>query len=112
MGNGIGLGFIDEVMSYQVKQQVEVAVSPRFVVKGKVSSVTSEAPGLTTITIQSSEIEGLVLSLSRITLPDQSIVYKGIILSKSNSDMLMLDKDPVTGNYIWSKKQVSQLIAD
>ncbi len=104
--------FIDEVMSYQLKQPVEITVNPKLVFKGRVTSITNDAPGLTTISIQSSEKQGLILSLSRLVLPDQTIVYRGIILSKTNSDLLMLDKDAVTGHYVWIKKQVSQLIAD
>lgn len=104
--------FIDEVMNLQAKQLVEVIVNSRLVVKGKVSSINNDVPGLTTVSIQSSETDGLVLSLSRIILPDQTIVYRGIILSKGHSDLLILEKDPVTGNYNWIKKQVSQLIAD
>ncbi len=104
--------FLQDVMNLQVKQPVEVIVSSRLIVKGSVSSINNDVPGLTTIAIQSSETEGMVLSLSRLILPDQTIVYRGIIISKNHSDMLILDKDPVTGNYVWTKKQVSMMIAD
>ncbi|MBY0478097.1 MAG: hypothetical protein K2Q24_10655 [Chitinophagaceae bacterium] len=104
--------FIDEVMSYQLKQPVEVTVNPKLIFKGRVTAINNDAPGLTTISIQSSEKQGLILSLSKLVLPDQTVVYRGIILSNSNSDLLMLDRDAATGNYVWIKKQVSQLIAD
>jgi hypothetical protein len=34
------------------------------------------------------------------------------MISKKHSDMLMMEKDPVTGNYTWNKKQVSHMLAD
>jgi len=106
------LTFIENVMDFQLKQQVEVDVTPGFKFKGTVSSITSDAPGLTTITIQSSESKGIILSVSRLIQQDKTTIYRGIVMSSKHSDMLMLEKDPVTGNYNWDKKQVSNLLAD
>jgi hypothetical protein len=52
------------------------------------------------------------MSVSRLILPDNTIVFRGIITSPKHSDMLMLELDPVTGLYNWNKKQVSHLLSD
>lgn len=104
--------FIEEVMNAPLQSNAAVLITPGFVFKGKVTSVTSDAPGLTTVTIQSSDVQGAILSLSRITLENKEIVYRGVVMSKNHSDMLMLEKDPVTGIYNWNKKEVSNLLAD
>jgi hypothetical protein len=104
--------FLTQVMNYRLQEKVDVVITSGLRFKGQVSAITSDAPGLLTITIQSTDRPGLILSISRITLPDQTIAYRGIIISKAHSDLLMMEKDPVTGNYVWNKKQVSLMIAD
>lgn len=104
--------FLDDVMNFRLKQQVEITVTSGFKFKGIVSSVSSDAPGLTTMTIQSSETKGLIFSVSRLILSDKTIVYRGIVTSTKHSDLLMLEQDPVTGLYYWNKKQVSHLLSD
>lgn len=104
--------FIDEVINAPLQSNASVIIAPGYVFKGKVTSVTSDAPGLKTVTIQSSEVNGAVLSLSQVTLEDKTVVYRGIVISKNHSDMLMLEKDPVSGKYNWNKKQVSNMLAD
>lgn len=108
----VSSSFINDVMSFQLKQQVNIAVGNGFLFNGKVTAITNDAPGLTTISIQSSDVKDMVLSLSQLVLPDQTIMYRGIVISKNHSDMLIFEKDPVTGEYIWNKKTVSQMIAD
>ena len=104
--------FINDVMNYRLNQQVDLVVTNGFRFKGEVTAITSDAPGLTTVTIQSTDRPGLLLSISKTTLPDQTVTYRGIMLSKKHSDMLMMEKDPVTGNYNWNKHQVSNMLAD
>lgn len=104
--------FISEVMNFRLNQQVDLFITNGLRFKGEVTSITSDAPGLTTVTVQSTDRPGLLLSISRTTLPDQTIAYRGIMISKKHSDMLMLERDPVTGNYTWNKKQVSNMLAD
>jgi hypothetical protein len=101
--------FINDVMNFRLNQQV---ITNGLRLKGQVTSITSDAPGLTTVTIQSTDRPGLLLSISKTTLPDQTVTYRGIMISKKHSDMLMMEKDPVTGNYTWNKKQVSHMLAD
>lgn len=110
--NSTSAVFIEDIMNLQLKQQVEISVISGFKFKGTVSALSSDAPGLTTITVQSSEIKGLLMSVSRLILPDNTIVFRGIITSPKHSDMMMLELDPVTGLYNWNKKQVSHLLAD
>lgn len=104
--------FLTDVMNFRLNQEVDIFVTNGLRFKGKVTAVTSDAPGLTTVTLQSSDKPGLLLSLSRVILPDQSISYRGIMMSKKHSDLLMMEKDAVTGNYTWTKKQVSNMLAD
>ncbi|MBP6686237.1 MAG: hypothetical protein KA160_00160 [Lacibacter sp.] len=104
--------FITDVMNTRLNQTVDLFVTNGFRFKGEVTAISSDAPGLTTVTVQSTDRPGLLLSISRITLPDQTITYRGIMFSSKHSDMLMMEKDPVTGSYNWNRKQVSNMIAD
>jgi hypothetical protein len=36
----------------------------------------------------------------------------GVITSREFSDMIILEKDIITGNYQWTRKKLSQLITD
>lgn len=110
--NSTSSAFVEDIINFQLKQQVEISVTSGFKFKGTVSSVSSDAPGLTTVTIQSSETKGLLLSVSRLILADKTVLYRGIITSTKHSDMLMLEQDPVTGLYNWNKKQVSHMLSD
>lgn len=103
---------IDDIMNVTAKETVILPVTDGFSFKGTVSSKSTESQGLTTVTIQSSEINDLFFTLSKVVMPDQSVVYRGMIVSKSHSDVLVLDKDPVTGNYNWNKMKLSMLIPD
>lgn len=104
--------FIGDVMNARLNEKVDLFVTNGFRFKGEVTAISSDAPGLTTVTVQSTDRPGLLLSISRTTLPDQSIIYRGIMISQKHSDMLMMEKDPVTGSYNWNRKQVSHMIAD
>ena len=104
--------FIGDVMNARLNEKVDLVVTNGFRFKGEVTAISNDAPGLTTVTIQSTDRPGLLLSISRVTLSDKSVTYRGIMLSQKHSDMLMMEKDPVTGSYNWNKKQVSHMIAD
>ncbi len=105
-------GFIDEVMGYQLNQAVVIEITNGFVFKGTVTAVTSDAPGLTSVIIRSGDVDGLQFSLSRVVLPDQAINYKGLLICKAYNDLLIMEKDPVTGNYNWNKKMLSAILTD
>jgi hypothetical protein len=104
--------FFNKVLSFKVDQRVTVAVASTVSFSGKVTAITHDAPGLETIIMQSTETPGLVLSLSKVNIPGEGIQYRGIMMSKGHSDMLMLEKDMVTGNYVWNKKSVAHMIPD
>mgnify|MGYP006902217484 CR=1 FL=1 len=104
--------FIDDVMQARVNQAFRIVLADGFVFNGNVTARTSDAPGLESVMLHSSEVPELVFSVSRLTLPDQSVVYRGIITSKRHSDMLLMEKDAITGNYYWNRKNVSRMISD
>ena len=104
--------FINDVMNARLNETIDLVITNGFRFKGEVTAITSDAPGLTTVTVESKDRSGLILSISRTTLPDRSVVYRGIMLSQKHSDMLMMEKDAVTGSYNWNRKQVSHMIAD
>jgi hypothetical protein len=104
--------FINEVLAYRVSQEVNIQITPKTNFKGKVTAITNDAPGLQTIIMESSEMQGLVLSLSKIEIKGEEPLYRGIMISKDHNDLLMLEKDAVTGTYNWNKKQVAQMIPD
>ncbi|MFN9710107.1 MAG: hypothetical protein ACK55K_01695 [Bacteroidota bacterium] len=103
---------INEVMSYRMNQEVNIQITPKTSFKGKVTAVTNDAPGLQTIILQSSETPGLVLSLSKIEIKGEDAIYRGVMISKNHSDLLLLEKDAVTGEYNWNKKEVAHMIPD
>ena len=105
-------GLIDEIMSSRLNQPVSLLITEGFVFNGKIMSKTSDAPGLETVTIESNEKQGLLFTLSKTTIPGEGIVYRGLLISRNHSDMVMLEKDPITGVYVWTKKPVSQIISD
>jgi hypothetical protein len=104
--------FIGDVMNARLNEKVDLVVTNGFRFKGEVTAISNDAPGLTTVTLQSTDRPGLLLSISRVTLSDKSVTYRGMMLSQKHSDMLMMEKDPVTGSYNWNRKQVSNMIAD
>jgi hypothetical protein len=104
--------FINQMLSGRTQQQVTVQVSPKTTFNGKVTAITHDAPGLETIIMHSSEVPGLVLSISRLEIPGKGTTYSGVMISRDHRDLLMMEKDPVTGQYLWNKKEVSSMILD
>ncbi len=104
--------FVYNMFSFKNDEQVTITVTEGFVFNGKVISKTTESNGLEIITIESNQKKGLVLSLSKFTKADGTVDYMGVITSREFSDMLMLEKDIVTGHYQWTRKNLSQMIAD
>ncbi|HMO33984.1 MAG TPA: hypothetical protein PKE63_09780 [Lacibacter sp.] len=104
--------FLEEMLNYTVGQQVKVVLAGNVRFTGTVTARTSDAPGLLTIMVHSADVNGLVFSISRIQVPGAAVEYRGMLMSMAHSDMLMLEKDPVTGTYAWNKKQVSRMLAD
>ncbi len=82
--------FIDDVMNARLNEKVDLVVTNGFRFKGEVTAISNDAPGLTTVTLQSTDRPGLLLSISRVTLSDKSVTYRGIMLSQKHSDMLMM----------------------
>jgi hypothetical protein len=103
---------IEKIMSYQLNDEVKTDLSNGVQFIGKVSAITNDAPGLQTIIIQSTTVEGLVLSVSKIEIPNQEVQYRGVLISPRHRDMILLEKDLITGRYGWNKNNVANLIAD
>ncbi|MBU6157707.1 MAG: hypothetical protein KGP35_01635 [Bacteroidetes bacterium] len=105
------VSMMSEVMSYQLNQEVRLQISSKTSFKGKVTAITNDAPGLTTVIMKSSEIAGLVFSVSRLE-HEGNVTYRGVMLSKGHSDMMLLEQDEINNDYVWNKKEVSHMIAD
>jgi hypothetical protein len=108
----IKTGFVNELLNAKLNDQLNLMITEGFVVTGKVISKTNEGSGIETVTIESNQKKGLLLSVSKYTRPDGSIEFSGVITSREISDILLIEKDIVTGNYLWVRKNLSQLIAD
>lgn len=106
------VGLVDEIMNSRLNQPVTLLITEGLVFNGKILSRTSDAPGLETITIESNEKQGFLFTLSKTTIPGEGIVYRGLLISRNHSDMVVLEKNAITGVYEWTKKTVSQMIAD
>jgi hypothetical protein len=104
--------FIEEVMSVTEKQTVSLSLTEGLSFKGSVLAKQNDQQGLTTVVIQSAEVSDLFLTISKVVMPDQPVLYRAIIMSKSYSDVLVLEKDPVTGTYNWNKIMLSRLLPD
>ena len=105
-------GFVENMFSFRKDETVIITVTEGLVFNGKVISKTVESNGLEIVTVESNQRKGLVLSLSKFTRPDGTVDYMGVITSREFSDMIMLEKDMITGNYQWTRKNLSQMIAD
>ncbi|MBX9782220.1 MAG: hypothetical protein K2X48_02900 [Chitinophagaceae bacterium] len=105
-------GFIDEVMNSKMNEEVTLQVVEGFAFTGKVISKSSDVPGLETVTVENSSRKGFVLTLSKITTPVDGVTYRGMLKGRDFSDILLLEKDIVTGFYQWIKKKLSQAISD
>ena len=105
-------GFIDNMFRFKKDEQVHITVTEGLVFNGTVISRTIESNGLEIITVESSQKKGLVLSLSKFTKADGTVDYMGIMTSREFSDIIMLEKDIITGYYQWTRKNLSQMIAD
>jgi hypothetical protein len=105
-------GFLNEILSARLDEQVTLQLTDGFVISGKVITKTRESNGLEIVTVESKQKKGLILSVSKFTKADGSIDYMGIITSREISDIVMLEKDVITGNYMWTRKNLSQMIAD
>lgn len=105
-------GFVENMFSLKKDETVNITVTQGFVFNGKVISKTVESNGLEIVTVESNQRKGLVLSLSKFTMPDGTVDYMGVITSREFSDMIMLEKDMITGNYQWIRKNLSRVIAD
>lgn len=105
-------GFIDNLFRFKKDDQVNITVTDGLVFNGKVITKTVESNGLEIVTVESSQKKGLILSLSRFTKADGTIDYMGLITSREFSDILMLERDAITGYYQWVRKNISQMIAD
>ncbi len=105
-------GFVNDLMNLKINDPLNVVVTEGFAFNGKIISKTSEGNGLETIIAESQHRKGLLLSVSRYTKPDGSIEYSGIITSRDISDIILMEKDAITGNYQWTRKNISQMIVD
>ncbi|WP_407525093.1 hypothetical protein PDL71_02930 [Lacibacter sp. MH-610] len=105
-------GFLNEILSVRLDEQVSFQLADGFVFSGKVITKTRESNGLEIVTVESQQKKGLILSVSKFTKADGSIDFMGLITSRDISDMIMLEKDIITGNYMWTRKNLSQMIAD
>lgn len=101
---------LQRIMGYQTAQKVTIPVAAGYVFKGVVIGRQQQTPDLFTVTIRSTEDENLMLSLSRVMINGQP-VFRGIIISKQNSDLMMLEPDDA-GNHFWNLVKVSSLLAD
>jgi hypothetical protein len=104
--------FVNELLRANPNEQLHIAVTQGFIFNGKVISKTKESNGLETIIVESEQKKGLLLSVSKYTKPDGSVEYMGVITSREISDIMMMEKDMITGNYQWIRKNISQMIVD
>jgi hypothetical protein len=105
-------GFVNELLQAKLNDPINLMVTEGFVVAGKVIAKNYEGNGVETVTVESNQKKGLLLSVSRYTRPDGSVEFSGVIRSQDIRDMILMEKDPITGNYQWTRKNVSQMITD
>jgi hypothetical protein len=104
--------FVNDLLNAKLSDQLNIVITDGFVFNGKVVSKTNEGNGLETITVESQQKKGLLLSVSKYTKLNGSVEYMGVITSPEISDIIMMEKDIITGNYQWTRKNRSLMIAD
>jgi hypothetical protein len=90
---------------------VTLPITQNTIFKGVVSRI-SEMDDLTIIAIKSQEISNLTLIFADRILQSGEHVYRGVIMSNNHKDMLSLEKDETSSDYIWHKKQLSDILPD
>jgi hypothetical protein len=106
----IGTNFIQKVFELPKGKGTTIKFADNLQLVGEV--VTNDLqPNLQTITMKCTNYTGALLTISKVTLKDGSVMYTGAILNQQSKDIIMLEKD-ATGNYAWQKKNLSDLIED
>jgi len=91
-----------------IKQQL----SEDFILKGVVvskSEATAYSP-VTTVVIRCTSRPGAVFTFTRVVGQDESITYRGRILSRNNSDALDIVK--INNQYYFQKKNYNDIISE
>ncbi|MBI1780507.1 MAG: hypothetical protein HYR66_03970 [Sphingobacteriales bacterium] len=106
----IGTNFIQKVFELPKGKGATIKFADNLQLAGEV--VTNDLqPNLQTITMKCTNYPGALLTISKVTLQDGSVMYSGAILNQQSKDIIMLEKD-AAGNYAWQKKNLSDLIED
>jgi hypothetical protein len=90
---------------------VTIPITQNTVFKGVVSKI-KETDNLRIITIKSYEIENVTFIFSNRLLQNGENIYRGVIMSNNHKDILSLEKDEISSDYIWHKKELSDILPD
>lgn len=101
---------LHSLMSAAPQQKITVNIGNGYSFKGTVIEKKQERPEILTLVARSADDPQLLLSLSRVTI-EAKPVFRGIILSTSGSDLILLEPND-NGAYAWTVKKVSELLAD
>jgi hypothetical protein len=86
-------------------------LTPNFNLKGTVMSKSGTAESsVRSVVVKAINRQGAVLTLTKITTANRTVIYKGRVLSKDNSDALELVKE--NDQYIFQKKHYNEIIAE
>ena len=97
--------FIEQLSNVEIHDVVNLRVTTFTKMEGIVTRVI-KTDNLISITINSLEINGLILIYSDSKLETGEHIYRAMLMSKNHKDVLILE------NKYWHKKEMSDLIPD
>ena len=97
--------FIEQLSNVEIHDVVNLRVTTFTKMEGIVTRVI-KTDNLISITINSLEINGLILIYSDSKLETGEHIYRAMLMSKNHKDVLILE------NKYWYKKELSDLIPD
>lgn len=108
----LDISTLQNLFTLQRGASIKQQVSEDFLLKGVVvskSEATSHAP-VTTVVIRCTSRPGAVFTFTRVVGQDESITYRGRILSRNNSDALDIVK--IDNQYYLQKKNYNDIISE
>ena len=98
---------ISHTLSYTTGETATITFSPQFSFTGKVIFNQQKYDNLKTVMLRS-EVDNTTFQLSRITNPDNSVVYAGRILNENSADGYLIKND--NGVYRLQKTESQKIL--
>ena len=107
----LDLSALQHLFSLSRGASIKQQLSENFVLKGIVVSKTEATPNspVTTVVIRCTSRPGAVFTFTKVVI-DESVIYRGRILSRNNSDALDIVK--INNQYFLQKKNYNDIMSE